>query len=373
MRNIAPYRLFFPLGVLNALLAVGVWLVDGLGWLPAPAFVIHSKLVVGGFLWCFITGFLMTAVPKMTGTPGASPTELLVAGAFLAGQTGFSWLIDGRFFYSNQILLILFLAFFGGRRLFRARKSVPIFFSHIIVALALALWGAYAHASGSHLLGLHLYHIGSVLVLILGIGTRFYSFLSGLPSAFEQGASPLQRLLFHASSLTVGALLVMAGLSLPGAYLGLGIVTLGHLCLFWRVFRPSARPSALRYSVRIVALAIPASFILSWLMPSLYVAWLHILFIACFGLITLAVATRVALAHGSYPLELETKSPSLWLMVGFLLAGLVARLIYGVSSGPERMTYLHVAAVLWVLALLAWGWTYLPKVVKDGPMEKPSC
>ena len=55
----APYQIFFPIGVLASLLAVGVWFVQGLNWFSSPVLLIHSKLIMGGFLWSFIVGFLM--------------------------------------------------------------------------------------------------------------------------------------------------------------------------------------------------------------------------------------------------------------------------------------------------------------------------
>lgn len=373
MKNLAPYQLYFPLGVLNALLAVGVWFVQNLGWFEAPALLIHSKLIVGGFLWSFIVGFLMTAVPRMTGASGANRIEYLFSSVLLVGQTVFSWHLDARFFYANQALLIFFLIFYGGRRILKQTKPVPVFFSHVGIAMILALLGAYYHFTGNSFMGIHLYHVGTTLLLILGIGTRFFSFLSGLPSVFENVTSPWHRIIFHGLGVSMAILLYLAGERVTVAYLGLTILSLVYLFKIWQIQRPSNRPSALKYGVRIVASMIPVSFFLIWIQPSMFVTWLHLLFIGCFGLITFAVATRVTLAHGAYSIDLEMKSPALWCLVVFLVLGIISRVLYGFSDGLWRTGYLHLAATFWILAVGSWCWSFLKRIFKPGPQAKPSC
>jgi len=373
MKNIAPYQLFFPLGLLNAMLAVGVWFVQNLGWFSSPAILIHSKLIAGGFLWSFIVGFLMTAVPRMTGTKGANRLEYIFATLLLLGQTSFSWLLDPRYFYGNQILLTLFLIIYGFRRIIKMTKPMPVFFSHVGIAMALALVGAYSHFIGNSFMGIHLYHVGTVLLLVLGIGTRFFSFLSGLPSVFENVTSTWLRMAFHGAGISMGVLLFFAGRGIAISYLGLSLLSTVYLFGFWQVQRASNRPSALKYGVRIVAAMIPLSFFLAWLQPQMFVTWLHLLFIGCFSLITFSVATRVTLAHGSYPIDLEMKSPALWWLVSFLVLGILFRVMYGFSDGLWKTSYLHLAATFWILAVASWCWAFLPRIFKPGPQAKPSC
>lgn len=373
MNKMAPYKLFFPLGLFNALLAVGVWLIQDLNWLQSAPLLIHSRLIVGGFLWSFIVGFLMTAVPRMTGTGNANKVEYLVASLFLLGQTVFSWLADGRPFYYNQILLILFIIVYGLRRMIQRKKTMPVFFSHIIVAMILALMGSYSHSVGNYSMGIHLYQIGAVLVLILGIGSRFFSFLSGLPSVFENTGGKKIRVLFHGSAVLVGILLYLAGKGFALSYLGLTVVSLIYLFVFWKVQRTSVHPSFLKHAVRIVACMIPLSFFLVWFQPAMSTAWFHLLFIGCFGLITLSVATRVTLAHGAYPIDLETKLPGLFWLVFFLVFGIIFRVLYGLSVSHWKSSYLHLAAIFWICAVMSWCWTFLPRLFKPGPQAKASC
>lgn len=373
MKPLAPYQVFFPLGLLNAILAIGVWFVQNLGWFESPALLIHSKLIVGGFLWSFIAGFLMTAIPRMTGTTNAHKLEYAGASTLLAGLTLFSWSVDGRYFYAIQMALIVFLIIYGGRRILKMTKPLPIFFSHVGIAMVLAFLGALSHFQGNPYMGMHLYHLGATLLLVLGIGTRFFSFLSGLPSEFESTSSPAERWMFHGAGLSIAILLFIAGLGKPLAYLGLSIVSAIYLFRIWHVQRASTRLSPLTYGVRIVAAMIPMSFFMTWLNPLMFVTWFHMLFIGCFGLITFSVATRVTLAHGAYSTDIETQSSALWWLVVFIILGVVSRVLYGFTDGLWKTSCLHSAATFWILAVMSWCWAFLPRMFRLGPLAKPSC
>lgn len=365
MRKLAPYQIFFPIGILCSALAVGVWLVQNLGWFEAPAILIHSKLVIGGFLWSFIVGFLMTAIPKMMGTAAAKRGEVAVAILLISTQIALSWIIDGRPFYVGQILVVLFVLFFAGRRVLKRTRALPVFFSHMVLAMVLALGGAVALFQNERMMGIHLFHVGTILLLILGIGTRFFSFLSGLPSEFE-GMPPRRQGVFHLLGVLVAAQLVLAGAGVRAAYLGLFVTTLLYLLLIWKVLRRSERPSSLKAAVRVVAFMIPLSFLLCWIQPVQFLAWLHLLFIGCFGLMTYAVATRVTLAHGAYSTDLEIRSRGLWVFVALLSLSAITRMLYGVIEGPVRVHLLHLAAAFWLLAVGCWCYSFAKRIIVPG-------
>lgn len=373
MKHLAPYQIFFPLGVLWALCAVSVWFVQDLSWFSTPTILIHSRLIMGGFLWSFITGFLMTAIPRMTGTESANKTEYVLALALILSQVLGAWRIDGRWFYGSSLALTFFLAVYGGRRILRSTKPVPVFFSHVGVAVILAFLGAYYGYKGETAMEIHLYSVGAVLLLVLGIGTRFFSFLSGLPSFFENESQTPFRFAFHGLALLDGALLFLAGKGFSTAYLGLAVITSLYLFFVWKVWRPSTRASALKFAVRFAACMIPSSFILCWLFPLMFVTWFHFLFIGCFALMTFSVATRVTLAHGSYPIDIETKSPALWWFVSFLGLALTSRILYGLTEGMMRKSFLYAAASFWILAILSWCISFFIRILRSGQEAKPAC
>lgn len=385
-KNLAPYQIFFPFGVFSALIAVGVWNVQTLGWFAAPALFVHSRLIAGGFLWSFIVGFLMTAIPRMTGTEPAKRLETLAAMVLMLVLFGSSWLVESQPFYGTVAAINIFLVFYAGQRLLRSVKRVPVFFSHVGLGLVASLLGAFFYFEGDSFKGLHLFHVGSVLLLVLGIGARFYSFLSGLPSDFES-APRWQHNIFHGLGVLTGTFLFLAGSGSHLAYLGLTAVSVIYLVFVWRIQRPANRVSPLRWAVQAVAWMIPLSFALCWLQPSLIVTWLHLIFLGSFAMITFSVSTRVILAHGSYPLEMELSSkvsetdravdtsvstPLKWLVL-FLLAALVARVGYGLANGVWRTVFLHLSTACWFLAVGGWMKACFAKIFVSGPLKKPGC
>ena len=92
-----PYRLFFPLGVLNGLLGVGHWALWSVGWIETSEPYFHASIQVQGFLACFVVGFLMTALPRFLGSTSSTRLELSLV---LLPALGFT-------FFSGQYLSLI--------------------------------------------------------------------------------------------------------------------------------------------------------------------------------------------------------------------------------------------------------------------------
>ncbi len=111
-----PYRLLFPLGIVFGCLGVIHWLLFALGVADASPHY-HAAMQLGAYLYCFIAGFLWTALPRMTAAPAASTRELGGMLVLLAGQAvllAFHQEILGQLCFVG--LLILLVAF-AARRL----------------------------------------------------------------------------------------------------------------------------------------------------------------------------------------------------------------------------------------------------------------
>src|SRR5215510_7928052 len=79
-----PYRVFFPLGMLCGLAGVAIWPLYSFGITATYSGRAHALVQIFGFLYCFIAGFLLTAVPRFTGTqPPSFVTQLSLAGVLL--------------------------------------------------------------------------------------------------------------------------------------------------------------------------------------------------------------------------------------------------------------------------------------------------
>jgi uncharacterized protein involved in response to NO len=85
-----PYRVFFPLGVLLGMAGVSIWLLYWLGLSAGYSGRAHAFVQIEGFLYAFIAGFLLTAIPRFTGTTALSrTTQYVLATAVLAASVAF--------------------------------------------------------------------------------------------------------------------------------------------------------------------------------------------------------------------------------------------------------------------------------------------
>src|SRR3989338_9099602 len=144
-----PYRLLFPLGIVFGCVGVTHWLLYAVGVADASPFY-HASVQFGAYLYCFIAGFLWTALPRMAGAPAATFPELLALLGLLAAQ---SILLTLRKTLSAQACfagLLVLLALFVVRRL-AARKTGaegPTEFAWIPVGIGFGLAGSGLMAAG---------------------------------------------------------------------------------------------------------------------------------------------------------------------------------------------------------------------------------
>ena len=86
------YRIFFPLGVLIGIAGVAIWPLYYFGITAGYSGRSHAFLQVDGFLYCFIAGFLLTAIPRFTGTEGPSRrSQWTLAAILVAAALGFEF------------------------------------------------------------------------------------------------------------------------------------------------------------------------------------------------------------------------------------------------------------------------------------------
>jgi uncharacterized protein involved in response to NO len=180
-----PYRVLFPIGTIFALCGVFLWIlyanVKGFPY-PGPA---HSRMMIGGFLFAFINGFLMTAIPKMTGTGKSSWRETLAAAAVVAA-TGLSSAFNGLLTNILTVVGFCLLGAFAFRRVKRRQKPIPDFFVFVGSGLLAGFAGGILLVLGErgfsqlHRIGQQLSYQVMVLSLVLGIGCRLVPVLSGL-------------------------------------------------------------------------------------------------------------------------------------------------------------------------------------------------
>src|SRR5215467_4086081 len=80
-----PYRLFFPLGIILGTMGVAIWPLYYYGVTPGYSGRAHAFVQTDGFLYAFIAGFLLTAVPRFTGTEAPSLSVQYALAAIILG------------------------------------------------------------------------------------------------------------------------------------------------------------------------------------------------------------------------------------------------------------------------------------------------
>ncbi len=180
---IAPYRILFPLGVLAGSLGLLLWIlfqIRGINFYPRLA---HANLMYFGSLWSFVAGFLMTAVPKMTGVKPANIAEIGSAAFLVFLQMAFS--LRNSFEIPAAIFLLqtLFLLVFLFRRFIIKRKVPFEGFIFIPFAFAQVFLGLALHAAGKSELFYLFVGEAFMLNLIFGLGSRLIPVLSRIPNA----------------------------------------------------------------------------------------------------------------------------------------------------------------------------------------------
>jgi uncharacterized protein involved in response to NO len=130
-----PYRLFFPLGVLFGIAGVAIWPLYSFGLTATYSGRAHALVQIYGFLYAFIAGFLLTAVPRFTGTDQPTRTTQYTLAAVLivsvvASELRAFGIGTGAFVVAHVMLLSLVVTRFAKR----TQKPPPTF---VLIGLGL--------------------------------------------------------------------------------------------------------------------------------------------------------------------------------------------------------------------------------------------
>src|SRR6185436_4722415 len=82
-KPIDPYRIFFPLGIILGALGVSIWPLYYYGVTEGYSGRAHAFVQTDGFLYAFVVGFLLTAIPRFTGTEPPSRRVQFVLAAIV--------------------------------------------------------------------------------------------------------------------------------------------------------------------------------------------------------------------------------------------------------------------------------------------------
>jgi uncharacterized protein involved in response to NO len=361
-----PFRLFFPLGVLLAWVGIGHWLLYATGATATYSCQLHGLVQLQGFMMAFAFGFLWTAIPRRTGTPPASTTEMTLAASGLV-LTTLAALVErwalGEIAYAGLIVLLLafalrrFLASGARRRPPAAFVLIPLGALHGLGGAALILWSTMPSGpAGMMGLGRLLVEQGVFLCFVLGVGGLILPLIAGAPPPADLGSETgesRKAAIYAAGGVLVFTSLVLehAGWDRTGPLVRAAVMAVG-IGAGAGAWRGPGQPGLHRRLVWLAMWLIPVGLAASGLWPDYRVPALHILFIGGFSLLAFAVATHVSLMHLGLEHLARARPPAvIALGVTFILA-MMARVVADASD--TYFAHLGWAAGAWLAGSAIW-------------------
>lgn len=380
-----PYRIFFPLGILCGIFGIGHWFVYASGWAATYSTYMHASIQIETYMICFIAGFLMTALPRMSATKPASWIEtcglLILISSILVSLYSSRWIPAHLLFIASLVWLL----FFGVRRLApagaQARVKPPVEFLWVPTALLHGILGSLLLITGiskitaawAIMTGKSMVQQGLVLSIVLGIGGFLAPRLMGTFRIVEPAKGPCceikqekDRRCRRSLHLAAGALLLISfffegfGFIRPAYGLRALIVTVLMIGTRSLVSKPLVTEQYVRLlwiSLWMVALGSWAAFIF----PSYRAAMLHIIFIGGYSLMTFAVATMVITSHAGKSERLKRPSKILSFLAVSLISAMCLR-IAGAFFPSWYFQLLGLASFLWLAAAFLWFFRMMPLI-----------
>jgi uncharacterized protein involved in response to NO len=370
-----PYRLFFPLGILLGLAGVAIWPLNYFGIITGYWGMSHAFIQADGFLFCFIAGFLLTALPRFTSTevPGIG-IQATLALVVLAGSIAMEL---QQYSIGQTLFAISYAILFALAAMRFAKRKGPLPPTFMLVGLGIlaafiaaiinALTGYNAMTGGWPLVGKRMLTEGMTLLLVLGVGGFLGPRLLGFDrlTVVQIGgvASPLKRAMAQPPKIiyTIAGILVLLSIIFQYAF-ELSWMSIIRAAIVTAVMAVTLEPwkapqtrTTLAWCVWVSNLFTILGVWLVALFPTYYVDFLHVLFIGGFSLLILAVGMRVTLSHGGHGLASEKKN---WpLRIGLICGSIALLARAGAPFSPNTMSeHLMMAGILWLIGLGVWGW-----------------
>lgn len=386
-----PFRLFFPLATLLGISGVSLWPLFFTGLHKFYPGIMHSRLMIQGFLGGYIIGFLGTAMPRLLSARPLRGWEVWpLCGLYLLA----AGLHIGHQVFAGDIAFATVLVLFAGcllRRVHQRAELPPPGFALVGLGYVGGLAGTLLWAFGSQgwvpgewmMMGGAWLNQGFVLLLILGVGTFLLPRFLGLP-----GLVPMQEERKASPAWVRRALLSLAtGLVIMGSYwlevseptsrsvvvapILRGVAVIGFLAVMVPVYKTPAPLRTVPLAVNLSLLAVVVGIVLPLFWPGQRVAALHVIFLGGFSLITFTVATRVVLGHSGNEHLFQGPLPVLRFATLLIVVATALRAVFDFL--PERISGLNWASYLWMLAAVLWGCSILPKVRHPDVPSETGC
>lgn len=366
-----PYRILFPFGLLMGLHGIGHWMAFGWGWMESYPIAVHAVVQTRLFMGAYISGFLMTAVPRFSGTGSAKRSEVLIIVALLAGLylalelDAWKWVILLQALWWSSLARFIVVRFATRAP---GAPAPPVEFAWLPFAFVLALTGSVTHFVGLErdiapfwiLLSKILCEKGFILCVVMGVGGFLGPRLMG--SQNQPSPEDLRRprpALSGALPQVAGAIVLSASFVLEAAgqvRLSSALAALVAGALMLRsgalVLRPPVL-SAFTLSIAASFWAVLAGLALPFFLPASRTVVVHVLFLGGFSLMTLTVSAMVMLSHGGRGDRIHNST----ILFGGILAAHASSLavrLYAAADAERYFVWVAVSAALWLVAASLW-------------------
>ncbi|MBC2593038.1 NnrS family protein [Ruficoccus amylovorans] len=382
-----PYRLLFAVGTLLGVFGVSLWPAYAWGLVDGYPGQTHARIMIEGFLSCFVVGFLGTAFPRLLEVRRFSLEESLTWAGIFTGASACH--VMGKHLWGDYVFTLGMTLLLGSLWVrFRSRRDTPP------PGFVLVLLGMLCALSGGATLVVQQLapdRVGAVTVLffktalnqgylllpVMGIGAFLIPRFFGLPNRQDFPESLklprgwIPRALFA---------LLCGGLVLTSFYLeaigeqrfGFGLRAFAVVLYFYRelpLHQAKFNQGALALAMRVALFSIPLGYAAMALWPARQAALIHVVFISGFSLLTFTVATRVALGHSGRSHLFKARLVPVYLLGGLLVLAMTTR----VSADwlpLSRMNHIGYAAIVWMVGVGIWLCRFGPCLRDDVEREQ---
>jgi len=330
------YFYLFSLGIAAASLGVFLWLGFYIGLINAYPLRLHGSIMFFSFLFSFVMGFLMTAIPRMMQSISARNYEIITALMLCSAHWILNFSLSAVYIFALQLVFI-FIFIFILKRFFSAGDFK---FFYIFCGEAF------------------------LLNLICGIGARLIPAIGRIPAALnpDQAAEKPRYFEFfiYAFFSNSSFLLEFFGYALF-AY-GMRIVFLIiYAVLEFKILKKPMQPTSIGVGLKFSVLGLILGYALVAFNIGGPLAAMHVVYISGFTLLTLMVASRVAIAHAGRSLNLEINSKPLLVTIGLFMLAAILRYSVLAGSPDLQIAVLISAAVAYLFALWTWKFFILKR------------
>lgn len=354
--NIEPYKVLFPLGILCAFIGIFFWLLFQIHMINFYPRESHGNLMYFGFIWAFIAGFLMTAVPKMTSTFAATLLEISIALSLSFLQIALAIRNEGQASSYLTVLQFTFLLYFLARRFLKSKKIPFSGFIFIPIAISIALAGVGIFiANNDRSLLLLFSGEAFILNLILGLGGRLIPVISRLPNSLMPNQNSnvpetyLNTIIFALLFNMTYIVQVFGQTNI--AILARTIILIYAIFKFFKISQKPVKWTAVGIGLKISAVLLPLGTLLSTPLFNNPLAGAHVLYIGGFVLMTLLISTRVVLAHGGESLNYEISSKR---VITFSLCLVAASFLRLLSGSNVTSAFMQLSIMFFLVSIAAW-------------------